>query len=311
MSGEGALSFNEGETFGYIKGGEHNGQIVHRLEIPENNEEDIKKFIDEAETLRHRLSSLLKQDLKTLSKEDKRKIDKDIERLNKLNELIGERPSYIGDEIKLLRGEMIPMPNIDTRDCLYICGQSGSGKSTYASMYIKSYKTLWPDKEVYLFSRVAEDEVLDELNPTRVRIDESIADDPFSADEFRDCLCVFDDIDTISNNKIRNALVKFIDDLLEVGRHTKTYVVRIAHLTTDYKATRKILNECTSITLFPKYSSYRPIEYVLKEYFGMRPKQIEKLMQLPSRWITLYKNFPNVVMYKKGAYILHTHYGAK
>jgi hypothetical protein len=72
----------------------------------------------------------------------------------------------------------------------------------------------------------------------------------------------------------------------------------------NYKETKKVLNECTSITLFPGGSSSYAIKYALQHYFGLDKHQVEKILKLPSRWITVHKLFPMCVLYAKGSYLL-------
>ena len=71
------------------------------------------------------------------------------------------------------------IPDKDTeRQITYITGASGSGKSTYIKNYCKEYKKIFKKNEIYLFSSLGEDESLDEIQPKRIKIDQSLVDDP-------------------------------------------------------------------------------------------------------------------------------------
>jgi hypothetical protein len=64
------------------------------------------------------------------------------------------------------------------------------------------------------------------------------------------------------------------------------------------------MNEMQSMTVFPKSGSAQQIKYALKTYFGLDKNQIENIINLPSRWVTIFKGFPQTVMYENGAFIL-------
>lgn len=200
-------------------------------------------------------------------------------------------------------GKLQPLPNPKRVEKLYICGISGSGKSTYSSKWIREYLKANKDGEFYVFSTVDEDAPLDKLNPVRVDLD-GLVDNPVSLEELRDSVCLFDDCATISDARLRKYVLNLMDHLLEVGRHYNITVVNTAHVILDYKNSRKILNEATSVTIFPKVGSNRLNKKYLENYAGFDSKQIAKIMNLPSRWVSLYRTFPNFVLHEKGAYLV-------
>lgn len=212
------------------------------------------------------------------------------------------------NNITLTDGKLIPLPNIDTRDVVHIGGPSGSGKSTYAANYMKNYKKIFPENEIYVFSRLDSDEVIDKLDPARIPIDESLIDDPIDiqTEMSNGALVLFDDIDTIKDDKIRHAVNQLKNDILETGRHMNIYCVNTSHLINpnDKKDARTIMNELTSLTFFPKAGNSHAIKYALKTYFGIDEKIIKLILQLPSRWVTVYRTYPQTVLYEKGAFIL-------
>jgi len=73
--------------------------------------------------------------------------------------------------------QLIPNPKTE-REILYITGPSGSGKSTFVRKYLEQYKTTFKDRPIYLFSSLLDDESLDDIEPKRVRLDESIYTNP-------------------------------------------------------------------------------------------------------------------------------------
>jgi hypothetical protein len=213
------------------------------------------------------------------------------------------------NEISLSRGEKLePLPNIDTRECVYIAGPSGSGKSTYAATYIKNFLKIFDNMDFYIFSRKDHDDALDKLNPIRINIDESLVTDPIdiTKDLEGGAIVLFDDVNTIQDDKIRKAVNNLMADIMEVGRSFNVYIVITNHLVipNEKKIARTILNECHSLTVFPKSGTSQQINYALKTYFGLSKKQIEEILHLPSRWVTICKGYPQYVFYETGAYIL-------
>jgi len=79
----------------------------------------------------------------------------------------------------------------------------------------------------------------------------------------------------------------------------------INHLLTDGHNTRKILNECTSVVFFPNGSSRYGITKYLQNYENMETELIRRIVNLPSRSVTLVKNHqPNYILHDKGAFFI-------
>lgn len=214
-------------------------------------------------------------------------------------------------KIEVRDGAFEQLPNQKVR-ILYVAGPSGSGKSTYAASYIKKYIKLYipkwfdadfdktgPGPKFYLFSRIDNDAVLDALLPIRVKVDASIIANPFDIKEIEpNSICLFDDIDCITNPKVQLIVNNLKEQIMDLGRHSKIQCVITSHLINgkDRNATRTTLNELNSLTIFPKSGSAYQIKYALKQYFGLSPSQIGKIMAIDSRWVTLIKSYPQVCL---------------
>jgi predicted AAA+ superfamily ATPase len=207
-------------------------------------------------------------------------------------------------EFILHDGTLQQLPNPLTRDSIYIAGPSGSGKTTYAANYIKQYKRVFKKGKVFVFSRLSEDPALDALGVNRIIINEELVSDPISPDDLKNSLVLFDDIDTIPDKNINESVRKLRDDILETGRHQDIYVISTSHQLMNYKHTRTLLNEATSVTFFTKSGSSYHTKRFLKEYCGLGVADIQKILSLPSRWVTIFKHFPMMVLYSSGCYLL-------
>lgn len=202
-------------------------------------------------------------------------------------------------DIQVGDGVFEQIPDPDHIRILYIAGPSGSGKSTYAASYIKKYLKLYPGCGFYVFSRVADDEVIDKLKPHRIVIDEEMIHDPIQLEDVEEnSIVLFDDIDTISNKKLQDSVNNIKKQILEMGRHTNIQCVITSHLINgnDKGTTRTVLNEMQSFTFFPSSGSTYQIKYCLKQYFGLSGTQIAKVLALPSRAVTIRKIYPQVVI---------------
>ena len=164
-------------------------------------------------------------------------------------------------------------PNTE-RQILYITGCSGSGKSTYTRKYLEEYKKKYKNNPIYLFSSLTEDESLDSIKPKRIIIDDSLVDDPIDIDDLSHSCCIFDDIDVISNKKVREAVYSLLNKVLEIGRHYSITAVVTAHLPSNGHETRRILNESSSITIFP-HSASGKIKDMLEAHVGVDRKKNE------------------------------------
>jgi tRNA uridine 5-carbamoylmethylation protein Kti12 len=190
------------------------------------------------------------------------------------------------------------------REIIYITGPSGSGKSTFTSNYIKEYKKKFKNGDIFLFSALSEDEVLDKHNVKRIKLSAALITDKLTSADFENALVIFDDIDVISDKKIREAVIATLNSVLEVGRHFKTYCIITNHLPTAGKDTRRVLNEAHEIVYFPHSGSMKGINYLLKEYIGFDNKEIKAIKKLKTRWCCIFKNYPQLAMTERNLWLL-------
>lgn len=195
------------------------------------------------------------------------------------------------------------MPRKDIVEKLYVSGVSGSGKSTYVGKYLKHFKKMFPDDQINVFSSVDEDEALDVHDPVRVDLDEAV-DDPYLVQDFESSISVFDDTNTIRDKMVRDAVNAVQAELIEIGRHYQARVIVTSHILCNYKQTRQILNEATSVTFFPNSSGKYHINNFLRTHAGLDRDQIERVFLLPSRWVTIYRTFPSYIIWEKGVSLL-------
>jgi energy-coupling factor transporter ATP-binding protein EcfA2 len=198
----------------------------------------------------------------------------------------------------------------DHRSVWYIAGRSGSGKSTFAAMLLKTFKKLHPKKPIYFFSRTAwkDDPAYEKIKPEQVKIDISLVDKPIiiEKDIEKGAALVFDDIGTIHDKPIREEVYHLISDALEVGRKLDLSVILTSHLINPNEKAfgRTVLNETQNLVLFPHGSTVYQITYVLQKYYGLDKKAIADILKLPSRWVVISQTVPMAIMHEHGLYTI-------
>lgn len=206
--------------------------------------------------------------------------------------------------------ELEPLLNMDERSVAYVAGPSGSGKTTFALALIKRYLKVFPEIPFYLFSRTdyRNDPAYQGMRVNQVLINENILRNPINIEHELSggSILLFDDCNTIQDDKLKKAIDKLMADIMEVGRKLNITIIMTNHLVipNEKKVARTILNELQTMTVFPKSGSTQQITYALKQYFGLNKHQIEEIIQLPSRWVMISKTYPMYVMHQHGIYIL-------
>lgn len=234
-----------------------------------------------------------------------------IDEMGKAIAKIGKRTIYVNDKpvedgFPSARAknddvcQQIPDKNTE-RSVLYITAPSGSGKSYYTKQYIEQYHKMYPKRDVFMFSSLDDDTTLDKLKYLkRIKIkDDKFLNAELSAEDFKDSLCIFDDCDVISNKVVHKKVFTILDNLLETGRHFAVSVIFTSHNATMGNATKRILNESHSITIFPKNAGGKMLKYLLDQYLGLDKDEIKRLKNLDGRWATIIKSYPMVVMSEK------------
>jgi hypothetical protein len=201
---------------------------------------------------------------------------------------------------------VVPRGINEQRESLYIFGQSGSGKTTFAQMYIMEYKRIYPNNRVFVFSRKEYDSILDDNIPDLIRIPlnrefvRNVTRPNAGTDileQYRDALILFDDFLRIDDKVIKKAVEHLKNSVLELGRQYNIDSISIQHRGLGYKNSECELTECTGIVFFPRSNlmeSKKLIESKLYYDKEQMSRIFDKDTFMKERWVCIYK--PNIVI---------------
>jgi hypothetical protein len=191
------------------------------------------------------------------------------------------------------------------RQIIYVTGQSGSGKSYWTRRYVEAYRKAYPNRDIYLFSCIAEDDSIDKIKDLkRITLDPGLIAEDIQAEDFKDSCVIFDDCDTIIDKAMRKKVLQIQGSILQVGRHFNVSAIITSHVATNGAETRLILTEAHAIVFFPNNMSARSLKYLLESYMGMDKNEIKKIKGLSGRAVSFVKTFPKCVVSDKEVYIM-------
>ena len=320
-----SLDFEKGKggvAIAKVKDGEYKGETLY---LHQDGQKGGKGGVQELELGKHRLGKLpaRKQHdvMRILQEAFARGIPP--EHLSpELTSIPGVMDAYVemsgaaregaGTHIKLPHDshfQLMPTTDPKKREVWYIAGASGSGKSHIAKGIAEQYMKQFPDRDVYLVSKLEADDTLDSMKGRQcIRLKpDKLVEKPIKTTEdlkmLSDSLVIFDDYDTFVG-PAEKVIHKLIDDLATMGRHTNTTMLCLSHYLTNYKKTRLLLNEATHIIVYPMATSFHALSYLLKTHIGMTRDDCRDLKKM-GRWVCMYKHYPQWLISTQHARILN------
>lgn len=198
------------------------------------------------------------------------------------------------------RSSIISIPSLDKRESIFVCGKNGSGKSYFVAERAVWYKLIHPNNEIYLFSMADEDPAYAELEKrnqlNRVDVEEFLEADLNIMHEFKDCLCIFDDVDAYANTKVQKAIYNVMSQILKNCRKNNVSIYHCSHhmngtgVAGEYS--RTVFLEMDAVVIFNQKCPKHQVRYVLKKYFDYDKKTIDEIIKQDTRWTFISKDSP-------------------
>jgi hypothetical protein len=199
------------------------------------------------------------------------------------------------------------IPDYETEeqvDRIYVCGESGVGKSSFVREYVIKFLGQYPKATCLLFSSKNEDKQLDDIPAIiRVKIDDDIHINPYTLAEIssntKPTLCIFDDCEDFPNKKINKEIERLRDEVMRNGRSNGIYSIFIHHNPTDYKATRNMIFEANKVVIFPRRSGRGTYNYLLDKKLLISKEHIDMINTLKSTYVIICKQIPKCIISNK------------
>jgi hypothetical protein len=163
-----------------------------------------------------------------------------------------------------------------------------------------------PKNPVYVFSSLDDDPTLDSLKYLkRIKLTKSeFLEAELKAEDFKDSLTLFDDVDVISNKKVLKKTMDILNSILQTGRHFNVSCIYTSHASTAGHATKIILNEANVIVIFPSTSGGKMMRYLCDQYLGFTKSQIDKMKNMQSRWCAIFRAYLRAIVTQNQASLL-------
>jgi hypothetical protein len=209
-------------------------------------------------------------------------------------------------KVELKTDKFTLLPSKTGRTIFYITAPSGSGKSFLSKEIIQEYHRMHPKNPIYIFSSLEDDPTLDSLKYLkRIKLTKTeFLEAELKAEDFKDSLTLFDDVDVISNKKVLKKTMDILNSILQTGRHYNVSCIYTSHASTAGHNTKIVLNEAHVIVFFPSTASGKMLKYLCDQYLGLSKQQIDKMKHMQSRWCAVFLSFPRAIVTQNQASLL-------
>lgn len=201
-------------------------------------------------------------------------------------------------------GKISPIPMMESSR-MAVFGPSGVGKSTFISAFFKKYLHYYPKNDIYIFSPKLDDPAYSKIkNLHYVKIEDSILEYPLDVSEFKNSICCFDDIESITDKRLNEAVRIFRNQCYEIGRAPSNITtIAVHHVILANEKTKIILNESDEVVLFPK-SNFSQIKSLITRYYGFGRDDVNYVKDIASRWVVIKRSYPTTIISENAVKVL-------
>lgn len=201
-------------------------------------------------------------------------------------------------------GKISPIPMMESSR-MAVFGPSGVGKSTFISAFFKKYIQFYPKNDIYIFSPKIDDPAYTKIkNLHYVKIEDTILEYPLDVSEFKNSICCFDDIESITDKRLNEAVRIFRNQCYEIGRAPSNITtIAVHHVILANEKTKIILNESDEVVLFPK-SNFSQIKSLITRYYGFGRDDVNYVKDISSRWVVIKRSYPTTIISENAVKVL-------
>lgn len=194
----------------------------------------------------------------------------------------------------------------NTRNCYMVIGKSGAGKSVLTADYICHYydKVINPkSQQMFIISPKTYDPAFNKYTINRPALNERNFVNPETKLIFNDfvfdedgnqepsALIIFDDVEGIHNNKVRDGVLELMNSCLVNARSVNISVVCIVH-NPFLKCFKTALLECNWVCFFPQSINQRIFDKFLYDHMGLLRGDRKVLKDIKARHLFINQNQP-------------------
>lgn len=196
----------------------------------------------------------------------------------------------------------------------YITGQQGCGKSVLAGNLIKNFRNENKKGGVICISECKVDDTIDKYLHKKITPQE-VKDDNLNFEDFQDIakergslLMLFDDIDSISDNKpdkLKSCVYQLLNSLINNSRKYNINIIYTTHRPCEGNYSKAILNSCSNWIYFTNNVTNN-VRLCMKNYMGLSKEQEQILLNLKNtRWISINRTLPMTITTEKETFLMN------
>lgn len=196
----------------------------------------------------------------------------------------------------------------------YITGQQGCGKSVLAASLIKNFRNENKKMPVFCISECKVDDTVDKYLHKKITPQE-VKDDNLNFEDFQDIakekngmLILFDDIDSISDNKpdkLKSCVYQLLNSLINNSRKYNINIIYTTHRPCEGNYSKAILNSCSNWIYFTNNITNN-VRLCMKNYMGLSKENEAIILNLKNtRWVSINRTLPMSITTEKESFIMN------
>lgn len=182
---------------------------------------------------------------------------------------------------------------------VFIAGGTLCGKSLMASVLCNDYNSQHKKNNIIVVSSVDDTRNYNDVRVKRLvcmKVDDSLLDDPIDLERLKKSCTVFDDIEAHEDKDVVRELENMRDRCIRTGRHYDTACIVSNQTLLGSDKTKQALSNCFQVIAYPSSAGKYQLTQFLTRYMSFNKDQIQRIMNLPSRYVLINRTMPNYIL---------------